>query len=122
MPSNLTFDYHITNMVGKAAALSAWILRIFRTRESFPLKTLLKALLVPVMEYGSVLWSPDKPGLIKVIEDIQRMFTSRFAEFNEKDPDSNLLQCNTDSWEGLRKLMNNSMEMRRERDMILFMH
>ena len=54
MSSSLTFDYHITNMVGKAAALSAWILRTFRTRESFPLKTLLKALLVPVLEYGSV--------------------------------------------------------------------
>ena len=122
MSSTLKFDYHIINMVGKADILSAWILRTFRTRDTYSLKTLLKSLLVPTAEYGSVLWSPDSQGLINLIESVQRKFTSRFAEFNELDPETGLNKCVMQYWDRLKVLRVYSLERRRERYIIIFMH
>ena len=122
MSNDLTFKHHIVNMVGKAITISSWILRTFRTRESYPMKILLKSLLVPILEYGSVLWSPNDQYLKNLIENVQRKFTSRFLEFNEMDEETGMLRCSTNYWDRLKKLKIYSLERRRERYTILFMH
>ena len=122
MSSDLTFKKHIVNMVGKAVAISAWILRTFKTRESYPMKTLLKSLLVPLLEYGSVLWSPNDQYLKNLIENVQSKFTSRFSEFNTVDEETGLSTCTTNYWDRLKKLKIYILERRRERYIILFMH
>ena len=52
MSTDLTFNYHIYNVVKKGTNLAHWILHAFRTRATFPMKILLKTLLVPVLEYA----------------------------------------------------------------------
>ena len=83
---------------------------------------LLKTLIVPILEYACVVWSPNENGLISLIESVQRKFTSRFAEFREYDELSQLNVCNTDYWQRLSQLKIYSLESRRERYMILFLY
>ena len=120
--SDFTFDYHIKNMVRKGLNLSAWILRTFKTRTTFTMKILLKTLLIPILEYASIIWSPHKQHLINLIESVQRNFTRRFSEFQEIDEITGLPTCNTDYHQRLKTLKIYSLQRRRERYMILFLY
>ena len=120
--SDFTFDYHITNMVGRGEAVASWILRTFTTRDQYPISILLKTLLVPTLEYGCVLWNPNSGHLRELIENVQKRFTSRISIFNEINEETGLLQCTTNYWERLKILKIYSLERRRERYIILFMY
>ena len=71
------FSDHISVKSAKARGVSGLILRTFITREPAPLMTLFKSLVIPVVEYGSIVWSPHKRGEINEIESVQRSFTSK---------------------------------------------
>ena len=101
--------------------MASWILRVFRTRNTFPMLILLKTVLIPVVEYACVLWLPNEAGLIQMLEKIQKHFTSKFNEFTEYDTTLGLKVCTTDYWERLKALKIFSLERRRERYMILFL-
>ena len=120
--SDLKFRYHITTMVKKATRVANWVLRTFKTRDTFPLLILLKTVVVPILEYACVIWSPNQTELISLLESVQRKFTSRFAEFNVYDEEQGIHVCQVNYNERLKKLKINSLERRRERYMILFLH
>ena len=66
--SDAKFNEHISNTVISAGLKCGWILRTFKTRESFPLLVLWKALVMPILDYCSQLWSPIAVGQIKALE------------------------------------------------------
>ena len=122
MSSDLTFNYHIYNVVKKGTNLSHWILRTFRTRPTFPMKILLKTLLVPVLEYACLVWCPNSVGLTSLLESVQAKFVSRFEEFLEPDLELDMDVCRVNYWTQLKTLKLFSLERRRERYMILFLY
>ena len=86
-----------------------WILRTFATREAFPMLTLYKALVLPLLEYCCQLWCPTAIGQIRQLEAVQRTFTSRVAGL-----------AGYNYWERLQQLGLYSLERRRERYMIIY--
>ena len=122
MSSDAKFSTHITNMVAQAQKLSAWILRTFKTRQTYPMITLLKSLLIPKLEYACIGWSPNDTHHIQLIENVLRRFTSRMGVFNANNQNLNLLICTTDYWQRLKFLKLYSLERRSERYLILYMY
>ena len=116
------FAEHIKLIVTEAKKLSGYILRTFRTREKGPMITLLKCIIVSKLEYACVVWSPKDKKLIRMIEDVQRKFTSRFGCFNADNERIGSTRCSCDYWERLRELRIFSLERRRERYMILYLY
>ena len=57
-----------------------WVLRVFQSRKRYPKLTLLKSLVIPLLEYCCQLWNPWKAMDIKAIEAIQRTFTYKITE------------------------------------------
>ena len=49
--------------------------------------TLLKQLIVTILEYACIVWFPSDRKFIKMLGDVQRRFTSRFACFNTDEED-----------------------------------
>ena len=88
----------------------------------FPMIILLKTVVVPILEYACVVWSPNESQLISLLESVKRKFTSRIAEFNTYDETTKMHICQVNYWERLKKLKIYSLERRRERYMILFLH
>lgn len=124
MSSDAKFSTHITNMVAQAQKLSAWILRTFKTRQTYPMITLLKSLLIPTLEYACIIWSPNETHHIQLIENVLRRFTRRIGVFNNNanNQNLNLSICTTDYWQRLKFLKLYSLERRRERYLILYMY
>ena len=54
--------------------ISSWILRTFSSRSLTCMITLYKCLVIPILEYCSVLWSPNAICLIQRLEEIQKSF------------------------------------------------
>ena len=75
MSSNCSFEFHIPNLYKKCSNLSGWILRTFTTRDNITMMTLFKSLVLPRLDYGSQLWSPNLVKHIDQLEKIQRSFT-----------------------------------------------
>ena len=109
MSDSCKFHKHIEEMVKKGKQMAGWILRTFITREAYPMIRLYKSLVLPHVEYCSLLWSPYTLEQIRKIEAIQRTFTSKIAG----------MQCKN-YWERLAKLGLFSMERRRERYQIIY--
>ena len=60
MSNDASFNSHIDLIIESAKNLSSWILRTFKTRKEEPMILLWKTLMLPTIEYCSVLWSPIK--------------------------------------------------------------
>ena len=67
MSSNNTFTDHIDHIISKGKQISSWILRTFCSRGQTEMLSLWKSLVLPRIEYCSILWSPHK------ISDIQNL-------------------------------------------------
>lgn len=104
-----TFSQHIINAAGKARQQIGWILRTFKTREAQTMLTLYKSLVMPLVEYCCQLWCPTNIGQIRIIEAVQRTFTSRIEGLE-----------NINYWERLCRLNLYSLERRRERYIIIY--
>ena len=120
--SDAKFTSHILNMVKEAQRLSHWILRTFKTRDTYTMKTLLKSLIIPKVEYASPVWAPVDQQSINLIENIQIRFTRRIREFNTYDDNLQMLVCTTNYWERLNKLKIYSLQRRRDRYQILLLY
>ena len=57
-----------------------WVLRVFQSRKRSLMLTLLKSLVIHLLEYCCQLWNPWKAKDIQAIEAIQRTFTYKFTE------------------------------------------
>ena len=103
------FQDHIESKVAKAKSIAGLILRTFLTRDPEPMMMLFKTLVIPILDYGSIIWSPYKKCEINQIEAVQRTFTSKLQGLE----DLNYHQR-------LQKLKTYSLERRRERYDILY--
>ena len=109
MSDNCMFTEQINLVIEKAKNLTSWIFRAFSTRNFNAMITLYKALVIPVLEYCSVLWCPTSPGLIQRLEEIQWSFLRKIAGSNIGN-----------YWTCLEKLKIYSLERRRERYRIIY--
>jgi hypothetical protein len=103
------FDSHIETSVNKSKRMMGQIFRVFKSRDAKIMIPLFKALVLPVIEYCSVLTSPYKLEEINQLEQVQRYFTTRI----------NGMQ-GFDYWERLQVLNLYSLERRRERYIIIY--
>ncbi len=117
--SDCTFSEHIKIYVKATQKIAAWTLRTFVSRETRVLKVLLKSLIVPKIEYASVVWCPFDKKHIDLIESIQRRYTSCFLEYQTWDDEQKRYVCNTNYWDRLKDLKIYSLQRRRERFAIL---
>ena len=109
MQDSASFECHLDNVCTKGRQQAGWVMRTFRTRESKPMLTLYKAMVLPHLEYCCQLWSPIKVGNILKLEAIQRSFTSKIREVTHLN-----------YWERLEALGLYSLERRRERYIIIY--
>ena len=107
--SDARFTEHIHEIVKKCRKQTGWILRSFKTREVSPMLTLYKSLVLPIAEYCSQLWSPSALGQVRMLEGIQRTFTSRINGLQDLN-----------YWDRLKELSMFSMQRRRERYIIIY--
>ena len=123
MQDNLTFNAHIITVATKGHKMENWILRTFISRNLTTMKILLKSIVVPQTEYGSVIWGPFDQGQINLLEKIQKRFTNKIAEFQINDENNpGKKKCGVRYPERLKRLKIFSLERRRERYTILYMY
>ena len=109
MSDDCRFKQQINAISEKAKNLISWILRTFKTREYEVMITLYKSLVLPILEYCSVLWSPIDTGTIQQLEAIQWSFLRKIRGIN----------CNN-YWDCLKMLKMYSLQRRRERYRIIY--
>ena len=86
-----------------------WVLRVFQSQERSLMLTLLKSLIIPLLEYCCQRWNPWKAKDIQAIEAIQRTFTYKITEVQHLN-----------YWERLHELKFHSLQRLRERYMIIY--
>ena len=104
-----TFKEHINKTCQSAKNMCAWILRTFKSRSPDLMLTTWKSLVLPILDYCSQLWCPQRKGDIQQIEEIQKSFTRKIP-----------LPGREDYWNRLRSLRLYSLERRRERYRIIY--
>ena len=109
MSADGTFSNHINNICQSARNMCSWILRTFQSRSSELMLTLWKALVIPILDYCSQLWSPWRIGEIQQIEDIQKAFTRKIRKDKKED-----------YWQRLQTHHLYSLQRRRERYRIIY--
>ena len=109
LSDNCSFRKHIETTIAKARNMISWIFRTFKTRKPEPMLILFKMLVLPILEYCSVLWSPQDVGSIQKLDEIQRSFIRKISN----DADS-------DYWKRLKQFKLYSLERRRERYRIMY--
>lgn len=109
LSDDCTFTEHINSAIEKAKNMSSWILRTFRTRQSRPMLLLFKMLVLPILEYCSVLWSPQDVGSIQKLDGIQWTFIRKISSNIEND-----------YWKRLSSMKLYSLQRRRERYRIIY--
>ena len=82
---------------------------MFQSRERSLMLTLLKSLVIPLLEYCYQLWNPRKAKDIQAMEVIQRTFTYKITEVQHLN-----------YWERLHELKLYSLKRRRERFIIIY--
>jgi len=100
--SNLTFTPHIAKVVAKAKQKLFLLFRCFGTKDIDSLINGYKYYVLPVLEYGSPIWSTIKVSDIEAIESVQRKFTKKIK--GKKD---------MPYWDRLTSLGLQSLELRR---------
>ena len=108
MDNNCTFQKQIIAIIEKAKNSTSWILRTFSSRSLNCMITLYKSLVIPILEYCSVLWSPNAVGLIQRLEDIQKSFLRKI----NGTPNN--------YWECLKQTKIYSLQRQRERYRIMY--
>jgi len=107
---DLSWSAHICKLALKGRSVAAWIFSVFKTRDRATLLTLYKSLVRSLLEYCCPLWNPSSVGDIKILEGVQRAFTSRITSIKHLN-----------YWERLKELGMMSLQRRRERYCIVTM-
>ena len=103
------FSDHIKIKKSKAKQISGYILRTFLTRKAEPMMLLFKSLVLPIIDYSCVVWSPHKLKEISMLESVQRYFTSKLEGME-----------NLNYYERLKKLKVYSCQRRRDRYTLMY--
>lgn len=77
----LTFDSHCVLKVKQASKITNSIFRTFQTRDTEFLLKLYKIYVLPVLDYGSTIYSPSTRKNVNLLESVQRHFTRRIPQF-----------------------------------------
>ena len=109
MSSSGKHDQQIQDIVKSGNMTAGWILRVFKSRDQKVMLTLYKSIVLPKMEYCSVLWSPKSIGLVRLLEGVQRSFTHRISGMRDLS-----------YWQRLSALRLYSLERRRDRYSIIY--
>ena len=109
MSNTATFTLRIKNIVKKARDKMGWVLGVFQYRKRSLMLTLLKSLVIPLLEFCCQLWNPCKAIDIHAIEAIQRTFTYKIIEVQHLN-----------YWERLHELKLYSLQRRPERYIIIY--
>lgn len=75
MNKHLKFDAHVDLTVRKALSVLYGMLRSIFDNDSATLLKLYKAYVLPILEYGSQIWSPQTKKLQNKVEKVQQTFT-----------------------------------------------
>ena len=108
MSNDCSFKKQIEHVIEKAKNITSWILRSFSSRSKNVMLTLYKTLVIPILEYCSVLWNPNVVSLIQRLEDVQQSFLKKI----------NGAQKNY--WECIKCMNVYSLQRRRERYRIIY--
>ena len=81
----LSFDSHCSLKTKQASKIINAIYRTFKTRDTEFLLKLYKTYVLPVLDYGSTVYSPSTKKNIRLLESVQRHFTRRIPQFQGKD-------------------------------------
>ena len=107
--SDLSFRPDRERAIQKARQKAGWALRTFKSRDQITIMTLYQSLVLPHIEYNSILTNPALKKEISQIERIQKSMTSRITSLKSKN-----------YWERLKILDIYSLERRRERFIIIY--
>ena len=91
--SDLMFKQHIKESVAKGNRMAGYILRTFSTRKKYVMRRLLKTLIIPVIEYASIIWAPGDQAQVEALETTQRSFTSKIDCYKRYDPALEMYVC-----------------------------
>ena len=86
-----------------------WLLRVSKSRKLSLMLTLLKSLVIPLLQYCCQLWNQWKAKDIQAIEAIQRTLTYKITEVQHLN-----------YWERLHEVKLYSLQRRRERYLIIY--
>ena len=111
LQEDLSFNLHMSDIIKRARNKLSWCLSVFNCRSEEVILTLYKGLVRPILEYCCVLWSPLKLGSISLLEGVQRTATSKIESVSHLN-----------YWERLNSLGLMSLQRRRERYCLLYMH
>ena len=103
------FSDHIKLKVSKAKQISGYIMRTFLSRKPEIMLTLLKSLVLPIIDYSSIVWNPHTQQDIASIEAVQRNYTSKLEGMSDLT-----------YYQRLKSLKLYSSERRRDRYNILY--
>ena len=96
----------------KARSKAAWVLRTFKTRDLFFMRTLLKSLILPHLDYCSQLWFPSSSGLeLRNLEATQKSFTKKIRGLSHLH-----------YWTRLNRMGLRSTERRMERYKVMYLY
>ena len=109
MTDNCLFNTQIDIIIEKAKNIISLILRSFNSRSRTAMITLYKSLVIPILEYCSVLWNPTAKTQIKRLEEIQKSFIRKIDNMRDKN-----------YWDSLKELKVYSLQRRRERYRIIY--
>ena len=85
--------------------------QVLKPCSSITLLTLFTSLIRPIVEYCSVVWDPSKITDISLLESIQRSATAKISSL-----------AHLNYWERIKELNLFSLQRRRERYTIMYMH
>ena len=75
--ADLSYNEHIDNIVARASQRSSTLFRGFASRNHQLMREAFVTYIRPILEYNSILWSPNLVYLIDLIESVQRKSTKR---------------------------------------------
>ena len=101
--SDLSYTTHVNNIVAKALQRSSILFRGFASRNLQLLRKAFVTYIRPILEYNSILWSPNLVYLIDLIESVQRKFSKRIPSLSILPYSSRLNRLNLQPLE-LRRL------------------
>jgi hypothetical protein len=74
---DLECSVHIKDMISRAFRIANLVLRILKTKKIDIFKKAFYSLVLPILEYGSVVWCPRYVRDVNRVEQVQRRFTKR---------------------------------------------
>ena len=108
LSSDLSWTPHIAEMTKSARKVASWVLGVFRDRSKKVMLQLYTSLIRCKLEYCCPVWDPTAVSDIRLIEDVQRKFTSKIIGCKELT-----------YWDRLKFLGLQSLQRRRERYAII---